>query len=948
MKRLFYSFWISLLFSLSALAQNEGISFQGLARNAAGEVLVSQPISLRLSILLGSESGAIAYTETRQTTTNPQGIFAVVLGDNSALTKSTNFSTIDWGTASKFIKVEMDPNAGTNFTAMGTTKLQAVPMAYYAFGVDAENVDGILPVSSGGTGVASMTDLKKSLGLDVFNNAALDTKVDKVAGKGLSTNDYSTAEKNKLEVITGTNTGDQVNITGNAGTATKLQNARTINGVAFDGSGDITLPTSAAGIPYTGATQAVDLGAFDLKVNGLTIGRGNNRVDNNVAIGQSALSSTTTGFQGNYLTAVGFEALKNDTWGYFNTGIGSSALFSNTTGLANTAVGSNSLYNNTTASYNTAVGASALYNNTTGNYNTASGAGALEYNSTGEQNSAFGRNALSSNTTGSINTATGTGALSANTAGGANTANGASALTFNLAGGGNTAMGNNALRNTNGSENTAIGNNAGVLNTTGTNNTSIGGYADFGANNLTNATAIGYGASVAASNTIQLGNASVTNVNTSGNLTVNGIQFGRGAGNVSTNTAAGSLALSSNTSGGSNTAVGVGSLQNNLTGGFNTSIGSDALKMNTGSYNIAVGSNALKNNAGGDFNTAMGYGSNASHTSGSNNASFGTSALASNTGSGNTAMGASADVYAGISNATAIGFQANATASNSIQLGNTSVTDVKTSGTLTAGTVTYPNTHGSANQVLSTTGSGTLAWTTQAAGLPTSGNTAGDMLYWDGSAWVKVPAGSNGQTLSFQNGAPTWKGTFSYRNTVKSATGKIWMDRNLGASQVATSATDVLAYGDLYQWGRGSDGHESRSAGEINVVSASDTPGHGDFINSSSARWRNPTNLNLWQGVNGINNPCPAGFRLPTKSEWEAEIATWSGSGFDSPLKLPLGGHQHPTLSTPWQVGGTGSYWSSTPNDGLHSWNLGLGSSTKTMGTAQQGHGFSVRCIKDY
>jgi len=209
MKKFIYLLGITLFFSLAAQAQNDGISFQGLARNAAGEVMVSKKISLRLSILLGSESGAVAYTETRQTTTNPQGIFSVVLGDNTALTKSTNFSTIDWSTAQKFIKVEMDPNAGTNFTAMGTTKLQAVPLAYYAFGVDAENVDGILPLSSGGTGVASMTELKTKLGLDVFNNAALDTKVDKVAGKGLSTNDYSTAEKNKLEAISGTNTGDQ-------------------------------------------------------------------------------------------------------------------------------------------------------------------------------------------------------------------------------------------------------------------------------------------------------------------------------------------------------------------------------------------------------------------------------------------------------------------------------------------------------------------------------------------------------------------------------------------------------------------------------------------------------------------------------------------------------------------------------------------------------------------
>ena len=122
MKRLFYSVIVTLLFSLSAFAQNEGISFQGLARNAAGEVLVSQKISLRLSILLDTESGAVAYAETRQVTTNPQGIFSLVIGDDKALTKSTNFSSINWTPAPKFIKVEMDPNAGTSFVAMGTSR----------------------------------------------------------------------------------------------------------------------------------------------------------------------------------------------------------------------------------------------------------------------------------------------------------------------------------------------------------------------------------------------------------------------------------------------------------------------------------------------------------------------------------------------------------------------------------------------------------------------------------------------------------------------------------------------------------------------------------------------------------------------------------------------------------------------------------------------------------
>ena len=79
MKNLFYSVFVTVLCSFSAFAQTEGINFQGVARNATGEVLVSQQISLRLSILMGSESGAVAYSETRQTTTNPQGIFAVLL-----------------------------------------------------------------------------------------------------------------------------------------------------------------------------------------------------------------------------------------------------------------------------------------------------------------------------------------------------------------------------------------------------------------------------------------------------------------------------------------------------------------------------------------------------------------------------------------------------------------------------------------------------------------------------------------------------------------------------------------------------------------------------------------------------------------------------------------------------------------------------------------------------
>ena len=653
------------------------------------------------------------------------------------------------------------------------------------------------------------------------------------------------------------------------------------------------LSASASGIPYTGATKAVDLGAFDLMVNGITVGRGKNGLDNNVGIGKNVLSNTTSGFQGNYLTAVGYEALKTNTWGYFNTAFGSSSLFSNTTGLANTSIGSNSLLNNTTANFNTAVGPSALRNNTTGENNTASGASSLVNNTTGEQNSAFGRNALESNTTGSINTATGVGALSSNTAGGANTANGASALTSNIAGGGNTAMGNNALRNTNSSENTAIGNNAGVLNTTGTNNTAIGGYANFGANNLTNATALGYEATVSASNTIQLGNTSVTNVNTSGTITagevtypkidgavgtvltanangiptwtaaaggipytgatsavdlgaydlkVNGLTIGKGAGNVSDNTAIGNSALFDNTNGASNTATGSFALRNNTIGSYNTANGKFALYKNTGgsnntanglgalfanttgNYNTAIGTNALAYNSVGQFNTANGESALFANTTGDYNTANGLYALRSNmTGSENTAIGFDADVASdNLTNTTVIGNGARVTASNTIQLGNTSITDVKTSGTLTAGAITYPKVDGTAGQVLTTNGTGTPTWTTPSGGGVSSiGAISGSSTANGGSITAGVlnlaPAdATNGGIVTTGNQAFSGGKVFNDNIQVNSV--------RIGAPGSAGSANTMLG---AYSFQYGSPGGNNTGVGTMSLASITNSNNGG-------------------------------------------------------------------------------------------------------------------------
>ena len=61
-------------------------------------------------------------------------------------------------------------------------------------------------------------------------------------------------------------------------------------------------------------------------------------------------------------------------------------------------------------------------------------------------------------------------------------------------------------------------------------------------------------------------------------------------------------------------------------------------------------------------------------------------------------------------------------------------------------------------------------------------------------------------------------------------TGRIWMDRNLGASNVASSSTDINSYGSLYQWGRDTDGHELRTSSTTNTVSNTTSPGHSKFV----------------------------------------------------------------------------------------------------------------------
>jgi uncharacterized protein (TIGR02145 family) len=129
-------------------------------------------------------------------------------------------------------------------------------------------------------------------------------------------------------------------------------------------------------------------------------------------------------------------------------------------------------------------------------------------------------------------------------------------------------------------------------------------------------------------------------------------------------------------------------------------------------------------------------------------------------------------------------------------------------------------------------------------------------------------------------------------------------------------------------------------------------PANGNFIlaPNSPNDWRSPQNNNLWQGINGTNNPCPTGYRLPTETEINAERLSWSANtsvgAFASPLKLPLAGYRNSSSGSLYVVGSYGRYWSSTVN-GTVSRYFFFSSSAAYMNPYYRADGYSVRCIKD-
>jgi hypothetical protein len=421
---------------LFAQIPNNGIFFQAVARDNSSNPAKDRKIYIESSIIQYTATGTKVLVEQHEANTDETGVFSISLGKGKIIGGSAmNLLNIDWAMGPYYLslKIAITPTAPIqnwdytkDWIDLGTTLFGTVPYALYA------------GTTAGADQKVNISDTAKMLATYAKVSAV------KILETGLATKlnatDTSTmlATYAKVSAVKILETGlaTKLNATD---TSTMLANyAKTIETIDTAYLKSQLATKLSLIVPYTGATTGVNLGAFDLIVNGLSVGMGGGNISSNTAIGNVALSS-------------------------------------NTTGTNNTANGNKALYANTTGTNNTANGVGALLNNTSGGFNTANGALALQLNTTGISNTANGTTALQRNTIGIDNTATGQGAL--------------------------------------------------FSNTTGSQNTAIGAAADVASGALTNATAIGNWAIVSASNTIQLGNTSVSNVKTSGTLTAGVVTY---------------------------------------------------------------------------------------------------------------------------------------------------------------------------------------------------------------------------------------------------------------------------------------------------------------------------------------------------------------------------------------------------------------------------------------
>jgi uncharacterized protein (TIGR02145 family) len=232
-----------------------------------------------------------------------------------------------------------------------------------------------------------------------------------------------------------------------------------------------------------------------------------------------------------------------------------------------------------------------------------------------------------------------------------------------------------------------------------------------------------------------------------------------------------------------------------------------------------------------------------------------------------------------------------------------------------------------------------------AAGLMIYNTDTGSIEFFNDNGWVNV-------NLAAAKNMPCGGKMLEHEGLIYGTVvhdDRCWMDRNLGASRVAESSTDALAFGYLYQWGRLNDGHQVVTSATTTTLANTPEPGHAMFILTSATPydWLDPQDPNLWQSYSDFpNNPCPEGWKVPSLTEWNQAAETWSNieDAYDSPLKLPGAGYRNREDGICY-ANGAGSYWTSTQVSSL-SYRKYFSPTLATHYQNYRSWGYSVRCVE--
>jgi hypothetical protein len=151
---------------------NKGINFQGIARDNNGYILPNKSINIRISIKTDTNSSKSEYQEITPITTNVLGLFTIVVGasETNKIVSAGSFENINWSKADKYLQIEIDTVGDLSFVYLGTQKINYVPFSFYADNVGAQNINGVIGITQGGTGLDNLKDVKVLYNIDKINN----------------------------------------------------------------------------------------------------------------------------------------------------------------------------------------------------------------------------------------------------------------------------------------------------------------------------------------------------------------------------------------------------------------------------------------------------------------------------------------------------------------------------------------------------------------------------------------------------------------------------------------------------------------------------------------------------------------------------------------------------------------------------------------------------------